>query len=334
MSPRITVAIPTYGRERVLVETLRLVLALEPRPAEVLVVDQTPRHEEATEAALGAWADRAAIRWLRLAPPSITLAMNTALIEAASPVVLFLDDDVIPAPGLIAAHAAAYADPTVWAVVGQVLQPGEEPEDLPPRGTREGLRADLEFPFRSTRTDWVRNVMAGNLSVRRDRAIEVGGFDENFVRVAYRFETEFARRVVRHGGRIRFEPAASIRHLRAGQGGTRSFTTLLRTHRPDHAVGDYYFALLNGPNRETAAYVARRLVRSLTTRYLATHPWWVPAKLLGELRGLLWAMWLAAQGQALLQEASVASEVPSCDANGTVADCPHPPAPRPWTPDF
>ena len=37
----ITVAIPTYGRDQILVDTIRRVLALVPPAAEVIVLDQT-----------------------------------------------------------------------------------------------------------------------------------------------------------------------------------------------------------------------------------------------------------------------------------------------------
>ena len=40
-SGSITVAILTYGRDQVLVSTIRHVLALDPPPAEVIVLDQT-----------------------------------------------------------------------------------------------------------------------------------------------------------------------------------------------------------------------------------------------------------------------------------------------------
>lgn len=296
----VSVAIPTFGRDSVLVATVAEVLQQTCQPAEVLVLDQTPRHEPETERRLGEWDSQGRIRWLRLAAPSITGAMNRALSEAACPVVLFLDDDVVPGPELVAAHARCYADESVWAVVGQVLQPGEEAQDVAPRGPRTGLRADLDFPFHSVRRCEVRSAMAGNLSVRRERALEIGGFDENFVRVAYRFETEFCRRIWRAGGKALFEPSAGIRHLRAERGGTRTHGDHLRSPRPDHSVGDYYFALRQGVTAETLLYVARRLARSVATRFHLRHPWWIPPKLVGELRGLGLAMRLAARGQKLL----------------------------------
>jgi GT2 family glycosyltransferase len=42
----ISVAIPTYGRDAVLVETITALLSLNPPPPELIVVDQTHQHDE------------------------------------------------------------------------------------------------------------------------------------------------------------------------------------------------------------------------------------------------------------------------------------------------
>lgn len=293
----VTIAIPTYGRDQVLLDTVAHLLRQEPRAAEILLVDQTPQHNDATESALQAWADQGQVRWLRLERPSITGAMNRALLEASSPIVLFVDDDIVPASGLVAAHAAAHARfPAAWAIAGQVLQPGQEPTADAPACTQAGLHAHLDFPFCSTTAAKVRSVMAGNLSVKRDRAIEIGGFDENFVGVAYRFETEFARRIWHRGGEVVYDPAASIRHLRVSRGGTRRFGSHLSSPSPAHGVGDYYFALRQGLSMQTVCYVARRPIREVCTRFHLRHPWYIPLKLFGELAALAWAIGLKVRG--------------------------------------
>ncbi len=286
----LSIAIPTYGRNTILEATIRSLLELQPRAADVLVIDQTPRHTDAVEQQLLDWDRTGEIRWLRLPKPSIPVAMNCGLTEAKSPIVLFLDDDIIPTAALVRDHATAHEDQHVWAAVGQVLQPGQEPMEVPVTCKRHGLRADLEFPFYSTQTMDVQNVMAGNLSVKRERALAIGGFDERFVGAAYRFETEFARRVTAAGGRIRFCPDASIRHLRASEGGTRATGSHLTSASPVHGVGDYYFAMLHGRPLEAARYMARRMVREVCTRFHLRHPWWIPVKLVGEVRAAAWAL--------------------------------------------
>jgi GT2 family glycosyltransferase len=302
----VSVAIPTLARGRVLTDTVRMLLNCAPTASEILVIDQTQRHDDSTRQALDVWHQAGRIRWIRLSAPSIPGAMNVALREANHRIVLFLDDDITPDSNLIAAHSVAYGESDeAWAVAGQVLQPGEEAQKGPLPNETEGLLAGLGFSFRSTQRAWVQSVMAGNLSVRRDRALQVGGFDENFVGAAYRFETEFCRRIWKHGGKVLFEPKASLRHLRAGSGGTRTAGDHLRSHRPDHSIGDYYFAFLHGSDREVLGYVSRRLVRSVTTRYHLRHPWWIAPKLIGEIRGLFGAIRLVRQGQRLLSPSEI-----------------------------
>jgi GT2 family glycosyltransferase len=298
---RISVAIPTFGRDEVLINTISFILFQQPSSQEVIIVDQTPEHDAATAARLSELERDGRIRLLHQ-DPSIPKAMNRALAEATGDIVLFVDDDIIPSPDLIAMHLEAHQRTDAAAVVGQVLQPGEEPINVvhPPATT--GLWADLQFCFRSTHPATVRNVMAGNLSVKRAAALAAGGFDENFVGVAYRFETEFARRLSRTQGIIHYEPSASIRHLAAARGGTRSFGKHLTSARPEHSVGDYYFAMLEGSPGEAAVYCLTRFFRSVRTKFHLTHPWWIPVKLLGELRGFLWAVRLRLAGQGLLKE--------------------------------
>jgi GT2 family glycosyltransferase len=283
----ITVAIPTYNRGAIVADSVRRVLALDPPPAAVVVVDQS-RDANADLARLH---DEGRIRLIRLQAPSIPHAMNIALLAATTPLVLFLDDDVEPSPQLIAAHTEAHGDPAIWAVVGQILQPGESPIHVD-----QPLDA-LEFRFCADRGSFLANVMAGNLSVRRERAISVGGFDENFVLAAYRFETDFALRVAGAGGRIWFEPRASLRHLKLASGGLRSFGDHRSSPSPAHSAGDYYFAL---HHRRFWPYAARRLAKNVVTRYHLKHPWTIPTKLIGELRGLLLARRLARRGRKLL----------------------------------
>ena len=306
----ISVAIPTYRRESVLIETLRNVLDLDPAPEEILVVDQTETHEQATASQLAVWDESGAVRWLRRGIPSIPQAMNHALRQARQPIILYLDDDIVPRRDLLACHLDNYTNKDVWAVVGQVLQPGEQPTECNAISRGTGMWRDLEFPFFSTSTCEVHNVMAGNLSVRCEQALGVGGFDENFVGVAYRFETEFSRRLARGGGRIIFAPDASIRHLQAGFGGTRSLGGHLRSPSPSHSVGAYYFAMREGHSWEIATFATRRQFREVRTRFHLTHPWWIPVKLVGEIRGLAWAARLAWQGPRYVSDSGKGESVP------------------------
>lgn len=293
----ITVAIPTYNRGAILLETVALLRALDPPPDEILIVDQTAAHPPEIARRIE---QLDGVRRIVLPRPSIPQAMNVALTEAKHELVLFLDDDLVPSAGLLREHAAVHADDSIWAVVGQVLQPGQTPVAAA-GGTAGEVIPDLDFPFHSDTPCDVGNVMAGNLSVKRGRALEIGGFDENFIAVAYRFETDFARRIVAAGGRIRFAPRASIRHLQIPTGGVRAYGDHRTSASPAHSIGDYYFARMHAPSFRR--YVLTRLRKNVLNAYLLAHPWHIPAKLIGELRGLIGSAALARGGRKLRNRA-------------------------------
>ncbi|MCB9826583.1 MAG: glycosyltransferase family 2 protein [Planctomycetes bacterium] len=271
------VVIPTLGREAVLCETVEGLLRLARPPDEIVVVDQTERHESATQGSLERWDQTGCIRWIRQASPSIPTAMNRGLLAAASEVVLFVDDDVVPDPRLAEAHARAWAaadGSDVGLIAGRVVQPWDD----------EGAAGVDGFSFAQREPAWVDQFIGCNFSVRRETAIRLGGFDESFEGAAYRFEAEFADRVRRAGYKIRFEPTASLHHLHAGSGGTRAGGHHLRTWKPHHAVGAYYYLMRSQPPGWVRQMLARPL-RSIRTRHHLRRPWWILPTLVAEVRG-------------------------------------------------
>ncbi|MEM6472081.1 MAG: glycosyltransferase [Planctomycetota bacterium] len=286
MSEGLSIVIPTLGREQVLLETIEALLGLCRDTDEILLIDQTEMHEDATTQRLLKWEKCGDIRWIRLERPSITRAMNHGMRVASNSLILFLDDDIRPHTDLLTAHSKAHEiDGDLWATVGQVIQPWQSPQDIEPPRQLDGLRRDEDFPFHSTRKSEVQNVMAGNLCVKKELAESIKGFDENFQGSAYRFETEFARRVGKAGGRIQFLGEGGIDHLRVSSGGTRTNGSHLTSASPRHGVGDHYFALLHaGSAAEAHAYCIRRVFREVRTKFHLTHPWWIPIKLIGEIR--------------------------------------------------
>jgi GT2 family glycosyltransferase len=291
MKSPLSIAIPTFGRHEVMIDTVRHLLAIELPAAEILLLDQTSRHEAAVETQLRDWEAKGQIRWLRLLEPSIPHAMNHGLLAASQEIVLFLDDDIRPEPGLLQAHLAAHRVRGAALVAGRVIQPWQEGSDF---------SQDVDFHFASLSPLWVDNFMGGNFSIRRVLALSLGGFDENFVKVAYRFEAEFAYRLRGAGYRIFYEPNACIHHLKATAGGTRTFGNHLTTIKPDHAVGDYYYILRTWTGWASLRAFVGRPLRAIINRHHLRRPWWIPATLLAEIAGMIWAFRLYRLGPSII----------------------------------
>ena len=287
----LSIVIPTYRRGQVLLDTITWLRDLQVPAAEILVVDQTESHAPEIQQALTDHHREGTIRWLRLSTPSITHAMNSGLAASTQPLVLFLDDDIRPEPGLVAAHVAGHSEHADAIIAGRVIQPWEEGVDF---------SQHTEFAFAGLRPAWIGEFMGGNFSLRRETAISLGGFDENFVRVAYRFEAEFAERWKASGRRIRFEPGPCIHHLK-GEGGTRSFGDYLTTWKPNHTIGAHYYLLRTRGWAGVPAMLARP-VRAIATKHHLRNPWWIPFTLVSELLGMAWACKLALRGPKLITD--------------------------------
>lgn len=296
----LSVVIPTFNRGQVLLDTIALLQQQTMLPEEIIIVDQTKYAEgDAIYACLVSLHKQNVIRYIQRDEASIPKAMNHGLINASTDYVVFLDDDINILPVFIEQHKQVLASSGAYAHVGQVLQPGETPQILSKSyQAGKGLCRDHGFLFSSKHDANVHNCMAGNLCVDRERAINAGGFDENFIGAAYRFETEFCRRMIRHYNKpFFFSPKPVLYHLQCATGGTRNTDHYLVSSSPHHSVGDYYYAMCEGRNwYEMFTYCLKRFFSSIKARFYVRQPWYIPVRFYAELRGFLLARKLHKKG--------------------------------------
>jgi len=153
--------------------------------------------------------------------PSAQAARNKAARESQADILLFLDDDVDPEPDLIRAHLENYQDPTIDAVAGFYLEPGD-------RETREARKTIWWRPLTllekcpasfNQRVDsplWP----SCNGSIRREVFLKLGGFDENY-RYTLLDDTDLAVRMQKSGCRCVHDPKARLFHRKEPTGGNR-----------------------------------------------------------------------------------------------------------------
>lgn len=313
--PTVSIVIPSYNRETVLIETIKDLLALEHQAIEILVVDQSLNHSAEVNQALQNFDQQGSIRWIRLSTPSIPNAMNVGAIEASGEVVLFVDDDILTRSDLVLEHARRYQEPQVKSVAGQVIQSWEQPLSDDQPSYQNGIETDPDsFMFNSALPMTVRRFIGCNVSFKRSDLLEVGGFDLNFSKVAYRYEAEAAERFVNSGRTMVFEPKASLDHLKQASGGTRSYGDHLTSFKPAHTVGMYYYYLVVPNQRRRWFNFFTSPFRNCITKFHLRKPWYIPVTLISNMLGLISAVALRLNGQRLLTEQDIKDQLTKSQA--------------------
>jgi GT2 family glycosyltransferase len=239
-APRLTVLVPTYGREELLCLALTDILAQRHPAFETIVLDQTPRHTAETAGFLRDIAPR--IRHVTLARPGLMAALNRGLALARGGVVWLTDDDVrIDDPTLLERHEAAHADPALGGVAGYEHDPRR-----PGGGRYDPRSADPVWGWYHTGWDHgtrapVVTAPGCNVSFKRAALEKIGGFDERFTGNAVRWENDVCLRMRRAGYGVVFEPEARVIHQPSASAGGCENRHLLGREPESHDWYASYF---------------------------------------------------------------------------------------------
>lgn len=304
---RVSCIIPTLGRGKILCDTIGMLLAQSHRPHEVIIIDQTEAHDEVTRQALTEWETKRCIGWLHQKELNASLARNTGALAATGDVLLFLDDDIEIKTDFVASHVRNYGDPDIVAVAGQVLEGRRHVvSNLPAAAENEDF-GWIYFPKNYGNRCLTHWMTSTNFSIRKDIFVSVGGMDANYLKGAFREESDFAQRFQRAGYRFLFDPEASLYHLGAAgapEGGSRAWISNKRIAGWHHCIGDWYFTF--GYLRQSgAAPLLKASVRHFVlNRYNITHPWWLPVLFLRWLAAIPVAAYLRWRGPKLIASES------------------------------
>lgn len=282
---RFSVVIPTLGRTSKLEDTLVSVLATEPLPEEIIVVDGAPDGSAAQVlAGLGSPETLTHIG----SAPGLTLQRNVGLEAVSGDVVVFLDDDVSIPVDTFLRLGDCYSDPTVIGATGQVIEDdggriGGKTAALRrwlPGGGSEGSFTSYGYPRRLTDPTTERDVafMQGCFMTARVDAARRVGFDEALTGYALAEDEDFSFRLSKLG-RIRYLPTLEIHHHNTG------FAT--RDHRSfSHQVvrNRRYLFKKNFPQTLSARLGFWMLIAILVLHRAVNREW-------AGVRGLLEASW-------------------------------------------
>jgi len=212
---RLSIVIPTLGRSGALPEVIAGLEAQRPAldDVEVLLVLDAHGYPEGLEG-LPAHRRSFALDVLRAEHPGASAARNAGWHAARAPLVLFLDDDIVPEAGLVSAHLRwhrRHPAPEV-AVLGAVHWSPQVKVTPFMRWLEMGIQFDYGT-IDGTDVGWQR-FYSCNVSVKRELLARTGGFDER--RFPYGYEDlELARRMwSEHGLRLLYNPDARGQHLK------------------------------------------------------------------------------------------------------------------------
>lgn len=204
MSASVSIVVSTNARGDSVAGTMSALEQIDHSPFEVIVV--IGPDDQGTTEALAPWQGR--VKVLRCAARNLSEARNLGIAAAAGELIAFIDDDAVPDPGWLAPIVEAFDDPGVAAAGGPVLDhTGGRLQALFSSGTRTGLvRAVSEGPvlghLLSAPDSWGFPITLGtNSCFRRDRLVELGGFDEVFD--YYHDEADVCLRLVDSGFDVR-----------------------------------------------------------------------------------------------------------------------------------
>ncbi|MCU1503865.1 MAG: glycosyl transferase family 2 [Ilumatobacteraceae bacterium] len=207
-SPAVSVVIPTYNRCDRLIRVLTA-LAAQRDDALFEVVVVSDGCTDGTDEYLRGKTTPMPVVAVFQENAGPAEARNRGTEAASGRLVLFIDDDVVPEPGLVAAHVKAHGvhgDDVV--VIGPMLTPADA--DLTPWIRWEQAMLDKQYALLAELPNaHYRNFYTGNASISRSRIRDVGGFDSRFRRAE---DVELAYRLDRAGLRFVFEPGARSLH--------------------------------------------------------------------------------------------------------------------------
>jgi glycosyltransferase involved in cell wall biosynthesis len=205
-APALSVVIPTHAQRASLGRVLVALAQQTLSDFEVVIaVDGRDPPEDLDGAALPG------LRVVTGPPGGPGAARNRGAGVARAEILVFMDDDIVPAPACLAEHLAAHSGGGPEPRVGLGLIHLAAPAERTPWERYLTARYDEHF-VKMGRTAYAPtfwDCLSGSLSLPRTLLARAGGFDERFTRHE---DVELGYRLARYGARFVYQPRAAAVH--------------------------------------------------------------------------------------------------------------------------
>jgi len=198
---KLSVIVPAYNSAATIDRCLAALMAEDDPDYEIIIVD------DGSDDGTAALAERDGVRVLRLTENSgAAAARNDGAVHAAGDVLVFVDSDVVVAPGTLRrVRARLGAAPGCAAVIGTY---DDEPDD--PATVSQYINLRHHFVHQRGPAQ-VSHYWGGLGAIRRPVFESLGGFDEAEIEIA---DVELGYRLVQAGHRIRLDRDLQGKHLK------------------------------------------------------------------------------------------------------------------------
>jgi peptidoglycan/xylan/chitin deacetylase (PgdA/CDA1 family) len=206
-TPALSVLIATHNRSELLRRCLGALAeqTLAAERFEVLIADDGS--SDGTAAMLTELRTPFALRVLALPKGGKIAALNAAIEAARGDVCVFIDDDVVASPALLAEHLAAHERDPLTLGIGRLTQAEPGDGDLFAAAHAERWNARYD-ELEETAVDWA-DCFGGNFSAPLAKLRGIGGFDAGLSAVE---DLEIGYRLSAAGCVVRYLPAAAAVH--------------------------------------------------------------------------------------------------------------------------
>jgi GT2 family glycosyltransferase len=212
--PTLSIVIPTLGKSDSLSEVLAGLERQKPPLREVEVIVIVDAHGSMEHAdGLEGLGHSFPLTLYRAENPGASAARNAGWQAARAPLILFLDDDIVPQRSLVAEHLTWHRhnpEPEI-GVLGAVRWSPRVRVTPFMRWLETGIQFDYGT-IETTEVGWQR-FYSCNVSVKRGMLERVGGYDAQRFPFGYE-DLEVARRMSDHGFRLLYNEAAVGEHLK------------------------------------------------------------------------------------------------------------------------
>jgi len=219
---QVSLIIPTYNRQEIVLQTLQYIKQQSIPGFEVILVDQT----ESNDSNLNNFKDDGfKYKYLKIKETGLPNARNVGAENAKGDILIFIDDDSIPDSDLIQSYMNLFNDyeKDKFCIGGRIIEKNTtmfKENDSIVGGwiTWYGKTLKNFDTVKSGECEWA---SGGNFGLTKDLFIEAGCFDPNFIGTAVLEDGDFGYAVKKIGGRVYYYPEPVIEHLRIPTGGVR-----------------------------------------------------------------------------------------------------------------